>query len=140
MCKCTCRRGAQGKQGPQGETGPTGTLSLNQTRIGVKPISAQTDLVVIASAASSGNLFFFGQLEIDSNSSIKATVTVLINATAQTNVLTSFTTGTGGAFYVVIPVSDLLTVTTADSVSLRVELSDYTKSATAFGRVQYGYL
>lgn len=138
MCKCTCRRG---EQGPTGATGASGAASFTKVRIGNTSVPSQTDLAIVASAASTTNIIFFGQFTFASNSELNYTLAVLVNGSvvSSNNIVATGPLAVAGVSYVTIPISSVVAITAGQAFAIRVTLSDYTQSTTVEGNIQYAY-
>ena len=138
MCKCIGRRGEQGATGP---TGPSGLAEFNTLNIGSTNITAQTDINIVASAAQSGSIIFFGQMTLNSTQAISYELSIVVNSVVVSSSTLNVTGASpiGGISYVTIPVSGIVSISSGQAFQVRVVLNDYTKTTSAVGTIQYAY-
>jgi hypothetical protein len=148
-CSCSGRKGDQGVQGAQGETGPqgaAGAATVTQVIVGSTPIPSSTNLQVIASAAQTKDLMYFGQFQFTitggtASVMITATVTPVVAGIDQTSkaLTVKGAIDNDGELFFVVPVSDLMAVVTGNLIEFKVDLDNYTQSLTAKFRINYSY-
>jgi len=143
-CSCQGRKGDQGATGAQGATGSAGSPTVTQVIVGSTSIPSSTNLQVIASAAQTANLMYFGQIQfenVNADGAVTITITPRVGGVDQTSKALHYTgpTTVGGQWDIVIPVSDLMAVTATDLVEFKIDMDDYTFTTTAKFRICYSY-
>lgn len=138
MC---CGKSIRGPQGETGATGAPGGPEVTQVIVGNTAIPAQTDLTIIASAAQTADLVYYGQVQFVSGTGVSSvTVTPLVNGVAQTSkaLVSNAIDGGIGTVSLVIPISDLQAITSGQSFALRITMSDYSLVGS-IARVRLNY-
>ena len=136
MCQCQGRKGDQGPQGVTGANGATGntgatgpafSLSFFEFTPAAYAGSAITE-TVIASAAATGTLFFWGSVTLSEESAnvTIATITPNVNATPISTVSQSnIPAGNGAVYYADVPIQGSAAIVLGQAFTIEMALNSY---------------
>jgi hypothetical protein len=140
-------RGATGSTGATGATGATGSpgadgagASFSNVVLASTPVTASTDVVMIASVATSGSLVLNSQFEFESTDPVNVTIKLLLNGVEQTaanNARGTSPTAVSALSILNLPYVNQFDVTAGDVVAFRITLSNYAVSTDVTARFVY---
>lgn len=123
--------GPTGATGATGATGPAGPLpTFNSIKVLSTAVVAFTDIPLIASASSSGNLNFNISGYLESTAALTLTAELYVNGVATT--MKQIVTGApalGGLSNIGFSFNGLVGITATNAVILRITLDDYTRNS-----------